>query len=141
MEQVFVEMQLLFNGEPLCTSGNNLTLQMQAMLSPTSNKSKATDAFCTAAVPFSSEPRFPSKSLATSIDVSALPPTTRVAFMVYGVNASHQKVPLAGVAITLIDYNRTLIAGKRLLRLWPHQNIQLARDHTLGPKGESLPHF
>jgi hypothetical protein len=140
VEQVFVEMQLIYNGEPLPSAGNNLSLQMQAMLSPGS-KAKPTDAYCTAAAPFSSEPRFPTKALSTNIDVSALPPTTRVTFMVYGLNSSHQRVPLAGVAITLVDYNRTLVAGKRLLKLWPHQNVQLARDPTLGPKGESLPHF
>ena len=45
---------------------------------------------------------------------------------------------IAGAAIPLVDFKGFLVQGKHSIRLWPHEDLQCARDPKLG-KGENLP--
>ena len=51
----------------------------------------------------------------------------------------HNPLALAGVAIPLIDFERSLITGSPTLDMWPSEELQKARDKELkikqGPLG------
>mmetsp|Transcript_28899 Transcript_28899/g.57767 ORF Transcript_28899/g.57767 Transcript_28899/m.57767 type:complete len:1105 (+) Transcript_28899:72-3386(+) len=100
------------------------------------------EALQTAYVPFSSEPSWPGVWLSsTQHEVALLPPATRVGFMLYG-TADHKEIPLAGVAVTLVDFQNMVLTGEKALKLWPHKALQIARDPDLAnPKCERLPHL
>ncbi|GMH75300.1 hypothetical protein TrVE_jg7505 [Triparma verrucosa] len=93
-------------------------------------------------VPYSTEPSWPGLWLSsTKHEVALLPPSTRVGFMLYG-TVDQKEVPLAGVCITLVDYNNLVLTGEKALKLWPHQKLQVARDPELAnPKCERMPHL
>ena len=40
----------------------------------------------------------------------------------------HDPLPLAGVAVPLIDFQRALITGSLTLDMWPSEELQKARD-------------
>jgi hypothetical protein len=62
--------------------------------------------------------------------------------MLYGVQPGGKTVPVAGVCVTLVDFQNIVLTGEKALRLWPHQKLQVARDPELAnPKCERMPHL
>lgn len=45
-----------------------------------------------------------------------------VGFVVIGLTGTGQQIPLASVAFPIVDYKRTLVTGKRLIKLWTCQS-------------------
>jgi len=131
-DKVWIEVNLFYNGDPLGENGPTDGTPLSRTRS-TTTLMMAPLTMTTAEVPFSREPRFP--SVWTShpmLEIAQLPHATRVAFMLMGrATATGRAVPLSGVAIPLVDFQHQLVAGKKLLRLWPHHMLQKMRDPTL----------
>ncbi|GMI29478.1 hypothetical protein TrRE_jg5350, partial [Triparma retinervis] len=135
VKSLFVEIGLYYNG---------------TFIGPTEGGPRAAapntqpvDPLKTSHVPYSNEPTWPGAWLSsTKHEVSLLPPSTRVGFMLYGVQPGGKTVPVAGVCVTLVDFQNIVLTGEKALRLWPHQKLQVARDPELAnPKCERMPHL
>ena len=61
----------------------------------------------------------------------ALPVACRLGAMVYGTTQSGEELELAGISLPLVDEDGRLRTGALRLRLWPHPNLQVARDPDL----------
>ena len=120
LKSVFLEIGLYYCGQPLgpTESGNKGTPNSQNLPPMRSTT-----------VPFGSNPSFPGTWLSsTRHEMAVLPPTTRVGFLLFGeVEITHEIVPVAGVSLTLVDYNNALLTGKMALKMWPHEKLQIAR--------------
>ena len=77
-------------------------------------------------------------TMLSPVSISNLPVSTRIRFLLTGRKKDGSRLVLSGAAIPLLNYKRELIQGKQTIRLWPHEDLQCARDPKLG-KGENLP--
>lgn len=139
-DNLHIEVNLYFNGESLLSPANSLTRNSSGSVP---SKSLPDNSECTPFVPFSSNPRFPNCWIDTKLDISSLPSTTRIAFTLVGTNKSTPnvpmvKTPIAGVSITLVDFKRHLVTGEVILNMYPHENLQRAKD-PLHFKEEGIP--
>lgn len=95
----------------------------------------------TVSVPFSSNPRWPCQWLNFRLEVVELPLSSRITFELKRRRSDGEhakKETIAGAALSIVDFRGCLVSGKLHVNLWPHEDLQLARDPKLG-KGEDLP--
>ena len=120
-----VTVQIYYNGEPLVGKMSSL-MQVNSLETTT--------------VPFSAEPRWPGKWLASHhLSVADIPVGARVAFTLYGMRQGLEPVVIAGVSVPLIDVHGRLIVGRQLLRLWASERVQCAKDESVSMKGDNQP--
>jgi len=109
VKSLYIEIGLYYNG---------------TLIGPTESGSRAAspntqpiDALKTSHVPYSNEPTWPGAWLSsTKHEVSLLPPSTRVGFMLYGVQPGGKSVPVAGVCVTLVDFQNIVLTGEKVRR-------------------------
>ena len=137
-----VEMNLIFNGESLIDFSKLSNIQnlgpgartSGSLSAPGESTDTVESCISTPMVPFSKEIRFPQNWLNTRIEVASLPSTARVTFSLVGFTKSTspdvpmKRSPLAGAAVTILDYERKLRAGGQVIKLFPYPVLQVARD-------------
>lgn len=92
--------------------------------------------------------RFPQGSVSTEIRhleailifhfIDALCGCNAAGILLIGRKKDGSRLVIAGAAIPVLDFRGHLVQGKQSIRLWPHEDVQCARDPKLG-KGENLP--
>ena len=108
---------------------------------------QAVDSLNTSHVPYSSEPSWPGGWLSsTKHEVAVLPGGVRIGFNLWGTLAEgknpKREVRVAGVSMTLVDFQQRVITGEQALRMWPSQELQITRDPELANhKSERMPHI
>ena len=134
VKSLYIEIGLYYNGTLIGQT------ETKKRLAPNAQR---IDPLRTSHVPFSCEPTWPGVWLSsTKHQVSLLPPTTRVGFMLYGVEQGGKSIPLAGVSVTLVDFKNIVLTGEKEFMLWPHQKLQVKRNPELAnPKCEKMPHL
>jgi hypothetical protein len=83
---------------------------------------------------------WPLEWLTTNVKMRNIPASARICLRVVMKKPGKPSVPIAGVALPLVSYQRKLISGTVKVHMWPSEEVQTKRDKDIA-EGEKDPQF